>query len=115
MVQSLDLARISIVQSMDFMDFMAILRFSTEDLLLNPQTDLDLRTSSSLSGCQFDGENRDCLLHNLCSSDRLGLADGSDLLSERHLPYFLFYSSHHIYHEIIHVFGVNPWISGISK
>ena len=45
----------------------------------------------------------------------------SDLLSERHLPYFLFYSSHHIDHEIIHGFWgksmdfrnfqVNPRIS----
>ena len=57
------------------MDFIAILRFSTGDLFqLNPQ--VDLRISSSLSGCQFDGGNRDCLLHNLSSSDRLRFADG---------------------------------------
>ena len=71
-MQSSDLVRISTVQSMDFM---AILRFSMGDLFqLNPQA--DLRSSFSLSGCQFDSGNRDCLLHNLCSSDRLRFGDG---------------------------------------
>ena len=47
---------------------------------------MDLRTSSTLSGYQFDGENRDCHLHNLCSSDRLVFADGVlwDLRSQKH-------------------------------
>ena len=44
---------------------------------LNPQA--DLRSSSSLSGSQFDGGNCDCLLHNLCSSDKLRFADGVHL------------------------------------
>ena len=82
-MQSLDLARISTVQSTDFMDFMAILRFSMGDLFLVKSSSGSEDSSSSLSGCQFDGENRDCLLHNLCSSDKLGLADGVSEISSQ--------------------------------
>ena len=78
-MQSLDLAMISTVQSADFMDFMAILRFSMGIYFIKSL--LDLRSSSTLSGCQFGGESLDCLLHNQCSSGRLRFADGSFRMS----------------------------------
>ena len=79
MVQSSDLVRISTVQSMDFLGQSSDL---VEDLFKS-LSDLNLRSSFSLSGCQFDRGNRDCLLHNLCSSNRLRFADGvSELISE---------------------------------
>ena len=106
MVQSSDLVRISTVQSADFTG-------QSSDLaqgIYFIKSLSDLRSSSTLSGCQFDGENHDCLLHNLCSSDRLGLADGSEI--SQNVILLIFYSIHlvhyihHIYHEILHVFEV---------
>ena len=129
MVQSSDLVRISTVQSMDFMDFIAILRFSRGFISLNPQA--DLRNSFiSLSGCQFDSGNRDCLLHNL-SSDKLRFADGvSEINSQNTVRFecrsvakicigshlnFLFYSSSSWDPHVLGVkssdFLINPWIN----
>ena len=93
---------------------------------------MDLRNSSSLSGCQFDSGNRDCLLHNLFSSDRLRFADGvsESILSQNTVRFecrsvakicigshlnFLFCSSSSWDPHILGVksldFLVNPWVN----